>query len=219
MPAAWLVGWMSNNGEEWQVTKVSPHQARILIVDDESLIRIHLRELLVKLGYDVVAEASNGAIAVNLVRKTRPDVVLMDIKMPDSDGLDAARQIVHERLAPVVLLTAFTDNELVSAARTAGVAGYIVKPVRETELAPVIEIALARFTELQELRAQVEELEEALETRKLVERAKGVLMETHGLSEGEAFHRMRKTSMDTRKSMKEVAEAIILSHKIQTGAE
>lgn len=210
---------MSNNGEEWQVTKVSPHQARILIVDDESLIRIHLRELLVKLGYDVVAEASNGAIAVNLVRKTRPDVVLMDIKMPDSDGLDAARQIVHERLAPVVLLTAFTDNELVSAARTAGVAGYIVKPVRETELAPVIEIALARFTELQELRAQVEELEEALETRKLVERAKGVLMETHGLSEGEAFHRMRKTSMDTRKSMKEVAEAIILSHKIQTGAE
>jgi response regulator NasT len=143
----------------------------------------------------------------------------MDIKMPDSDGLDAARQIVQARLAPVVLLTAFTDDELVSAARTAGVSGYIVKPVRETELAPVIEIALARFTELEELRAQVEELEEALETRKLVERAKGVLMETHGLSEGEAFHRMRKTSMDTRKSMKEVAEAIILSHKIQTGAE
>ena len=210
---------MAYNGEERQVTKVSPHQARILIADDESLIRIHLRELLAKLGYDVVAEAASGAIAVELVRKTRPDVVLMDIKMPDSDGLDAARQIVHERLAPVVLLTAFTDDELVSVARTAGVSGYIVKPIRETELSPVIEIALARFTELQELRAQVEELEEALETRKLVERAKGVLMETHGLSEGEAFHRMRKTSMDTRKSMKEVAEAIILSHKIQTGAE
>jgi response regulator NasT len=215
----WLVGETSNDGEEWQVTKVSPHRARILIADDESLIRIHLRELLVKIGYDVVAEAANGAIAIDLVRKTRPDVVLMDIKMPDSDGLDAARQIVQARLAPVVLLTAFTDDELVSAARTAGVSGYIVKPVRETELAPVIEIALARFTELEELRAQVEELEEALETRKLVERAKGVLMETHGLSEGEAFHRMRKTSMDTRKSMKEVAEAIILSHKIQTGAE
>jgi response regulator NasT len=208
-----------NNGEERQVTMMSPQQARILIADDESLIRIHLRELLAKHGYDVVAEASNGTGAVELSRKTRPDLVLLDIKMPEAEGLDAARQIVAEQLAPVVLLTAYTDDQLVEAARSAGVSGYLVKPVRETDLAPVIEIALARFTELQDLRRQVAELEEALETRKLVERAKGVLMETHGLSEGEAFHRMRKTSMDTRKSMKEVAEAIILSHKIQTGAE
>lgn len=195
----------------------SPEQTRILIADDESLIRMNLREMLGQQGYDVVAEASTGQGAVDLARKIRPDLVLLDIKMPDLDGLEAAKMIVSEEIAPVVLLTAYSDDELVVTAKAAGVSGYLVKPIRETELSPVIEIALARHEDLRELRQKVLDLEDALETRKLVERAKGVLMEAHGLSEADAFHRMRKTSMDNRKSMREVAEAILLSHKIQTG--
>jgi response regulator NasT len=197
----------------------SPTQSRILIADDESIIRMNLREMLSQQGYDVIAEASTGAMAVELARKTRPDLILLDIKMPDMDGLDAAKIIFDERIAPVVLLTAYSDEELIVKAKAAGVCGYLVKPLRDTELSPVIEIALARFSEFQELHRKVLDLEDALETRKLIERAKGVLMEAHGLGEADAFHRMRKTSMDNRKSMREVAEAILLSHKIQTGSE
>lgn len=195
----------------------SPAQTRILIADDESLIRMNLREMLNQQGYDVVGEATTGRAAVDLAKKIHPDLVLLDIKMPDMDGLEASRILVEAGIAPVVLLTAYSDDNLVADAKAAGVSGYLVKPVRETEISPVIEIALSRFDELKTLQAKVMDLEEALETRKLIERAKGVLMEAHGLSEAEAFHRMRKTSMDNRKSMREVAEAILLSHLIQSG--
>lgn len=195
----------------------SPTHTRILIADDESIIRMNMREMLAQQGYEVIAEAADGRSAIDLAEKTRPDLVLLDIKMPDMDGLEAARVIVSRSLAPVVLLTAYSDDDLVADARAAGVSGYLVKPIRETELAPVIEIALARFGDLRSLRQQVLDLEEALETRKLIERAKGVLMEMYNLSEADAFHRMRKTSMDNRKSMKEVAEAILLSQKLQMG--
>ncbi len=199
------------------MTTASPSPARILIADDESLIRMNMREMLVQQGYEVVAEAANGRSAIELAAKTHPDLVLLDIKMPDVDGLEAARVIIDQNSAPVVLLTAYSDDDLVADARSAGVSGYLVKPIRETELAPVIEIALARFRDLRSLQQKVLDLEEALETRKLIERAKGALMEQYGLSEGDAFHRMRKTSMDNRKSMKEVAEAILLSQKLQMG--
>jgi response regulator NasT len=193
----------------------SPSLIRILIADDESLIRLNLRDMLSQQGYEVVAEASTGRQALDLARKLQPDLAILDIKMPEMDGLEAARAIVSEDIAPVVLLTAYSDDELVSTARKAGVSGYLVKPLRETELAPVVEIALARFADLRDLRQRVTDLEDALETRKLVERAKGILMDSHGLSESEAFRRMRKTSMDNRKSMREVAEAILLSHELQ----
>lgn len=178
---------------------------------------MNLREMLDQQGYDVVGEATTGRGAVDLAKKIQPDLVLLDIKMPDMDGLEASRVLVEAGIAPVVLLTAYSDDDLVADAKEAGVSGYLVKPIRETEIAPVIEIALSRFDELKSLQAKVMDLEEALETRKLIERAKGVLMEAHGLSEAEAFHRMRKTSMDNRKSMREVADAILLSHLIQSG--
>jgi response regulator NasT len=192
-------------------------RARIIIADDESLIRMDLREMLGHLGYEVIAEASDGQTAVELARKLLPDLVIMDIKMPDMDGISAASELSREHIAPVVLLTAYSENSLIGRAKDAGVCGYLVKPFRETELMPVIELALARFSELRDLEREVTDLKEALETRKLVERAKGVLMEVHGLREADAFNRMRKTSMDNRKSMREVAEAILLTHEVQTG--
>jgi two-component system, response regulator PdtaR len=192
-------------------------RARIIIADDESLIRMDLREMLGHLGYEVVAEASDGRSAVELAKKLLPDLVIMDIKMPDMDGIAAASDLARDHIAPVVLLTAYSENSLIGRAKDAGVCGYLVKPFRETELMPVIELALARFNELRDLEREVTDLKEALETRKLVERAKGVLMEVHGLREADAFNRMRKTSMDNRKSMREVAEAILLTHEVQTG--
>ena len=192
-------------------------RARIIIADDESLIRMDLREMLGHLGYEVVAEASDGRSAVELAKKLLPDLIIMDIKMPDMDGIAAASELARDHIAPVVLLTAYSENSLIGRAKDAGVCGYLVKPFRETELMPVIELALARFNELRDLEREVTDLKEALETRKLVERAKGVLMEVHGLREADAFNRMRKTSMDNRKSMREVAEAILLTHEVQTG--
>ncbi|RIK42611.1 MAG: response regulator [Chloroflexi bacterium] len=192
-------------------------KARIIIADDESLIRMDLREMLSHLGYDVIAEASDGRSAVELARKLLPDLVIMDIKMPDMDGITAADELGRGKVAPVVLLTAYSEQSLIGRAKEAGVCGYLVKPFRETELMPVIELALARFLDLRDLEREVTDLKDALETRKLVERAKGVLMEVHGLRESEAFNRMRKTSMDNRKSMREVAEAILLTHEVQTG--
>ena len=191
---------------------------RIVIADDEPLIRLDLREMLTELGYDVVGEAGDGQAALELARKLLPDLVIMDIRMPGVDGIAAAEELTREKIAPVVLLTAYSDQGLVERAKDAGVVGYVVKPFRQTELLPVIELSIARFDEFRSLEREVGDLKEALETRKLVERAKGILMETHGLRESEAFHRIRKTSMDARKSMKEVAEAVLLAHEMDRRA-
>lgn len=199
------------------LTPVPPKPSRIIIADDESLIRLDLREMLTHLGYDVIAEAGDGRTALDLAKKLHPDLVIMDIKMPDLDGIAAAEELTREKIAPVVLLTAYSDQALVERAKDAGVVGYVVKPFRETELMPVIELSLARFEEFRSMEREVGDLKEALETRKVIERAKGVLMEVHGLRESEAFHRIRKTSMDARKSMKEVAEAILLTHEMDFG--
>ncbi|MBA2759454.1 MAG: response regulator [Chloroflexia bacterium] len=188
---------------------------RIIIADDESLIRLDLREMLTHIGYDVVAEAGDGRTAIDLAKNLRPDLLIMDIKMPDLDGIAAAEELTRERIAPVVLLTAYSDQALVERARQAGVVGYVVKPFREAELMPVIELSRARFDEFRTLEREVGSLKDALETRKVVERAKGVLMESRGMRESEAFHRIRKASMDARKSMKEVAEAILLAHDME----
>lgn len=186
---------------------------RIVIADDESIIRLDLKEMLSSLGYAVVGEAGDGASALNLARQLRPDAVIMDIKMPGVDGIEAASMLTRERVAAVVLLTAFGQQDLVERAKEAGVVGYLVKPFRETDLGPAIEVAIARFQEFRSLEAEVEDLKEALETRKLVDRAKGVLMHSQGLSEAEAFRRIQKMSMNTRRPMKEIAEAILLAHE------
>jgi response regulator NasT len=190
-------------------------RVRIVIADDESIIRMDLREMLIHLGYDVIGEAADGRTAIDLAQKLQPDLVVMDIKMPDLDGIEAAARLTRERLAPVVLLTAYSEQNLIGRAKSAGVSGYLVKPFRESELMPVIELALARFRDLQRLEQEVEDLKDALETRKLIERAKGILMELHGLSEADAFNRMRRASMDSRKSMREVAEAILLTYQVE----
>jgi two-component system, response regulator PdtaR len=191
-------------------------QPRIVIADDESIIRMDLREILTNLGYDVVGEAGDGRTALELARKLQPDLVILDIKMPTMDGIEAAQHVTAERLAPVVLLTAYSERALVGRAKDAGVTGYLVKPFRESELMPVIELALARFAEVQSMEAKIGDLNEKLESRKIVERAKGILMEVHGLSEAEAFNRIRRTSMDSRKSMRDVAEAILLTHQVES---
>ncbi len=197
-----------------------PDRIRVIIADDESIIRMDLREMLNNLGYLVVGEVGDGRSAVNLARELRPDVVIMDIKFEgeEFDGIDAACILTQERIAPVLLLTAYSQRDLVVRAREAGVVGYLVKPFREADLAPAIEIALARFGEFQAMEKQVGDLQEALETRKFVDRAKGILMDTQGLTEAEAFRRIQKMSMNTRKAMKEVAEAIILAHQTQQQA-
>lgn len=186
---------------------------RIVIADDEPLIRIDLRENLEGLGYEVAGEAADGKHAVELARTLRPDLVLMDIKMPEMDGIAALRVLTEENIAPVLLLTAYDDRELVQQASDAGAVAYLVKPYRQSDLQPAIEVALARFGELRTLRSELQDVREALTVRKLVERAKGLLMETQGLKEAEAFRRIQKLSMDTRKSMKDVAEAILLAHQ------
>jgi response regulator NasT len=199
---------------------VTPHDTRVrrrrvVIADDESIIRLDLGEMLTNLGYEVVGEGSDGAVAVDLAHRLRPDLVIMDIKMPGMDGIAAAHELTRARVAPVLLLTAYSEQHLVERAREAGVVAYLVKPFREAELLPSIEIALARFAEFQTVEQEVHSLKEALETRKLIEQAKGILMETQGLKESEAFHRIRKASMDTRKSMREIAEAILLTHQLE----
>ncbi|MBC8077243.1 MAG: response regulator [Chloroflexales bacterium] len=192
-----------------------PQQIRLVIADDESLIRMNLKETLVGLGYLVIGDASDGVTVINLARELRPDLVLMDIKMPRLDGIQAAKVLTEEKIAPVLLLTAYSDRELVDRAREAGVVNYIVKPFRDAELMPAIEIALARYKEFLEMDHQVADLKETLDTRKLVERAKGVLMDSQGLKEAEAFRKIQQLSMNTRKSMKEIAQALLLAHEIE----
>ena len=189
-------------------------QLRLVIADDESLIRMNLKETLVGLGYLVVGEAGDGVSVVNLARELRPDLVIMDIKMPKLDGIQAAKMLTEDKIAPVLLLTAYSDRELVDRAREAGVVNYIVKPFRDAELLPAIEIAMARYAEFQEIDKKVGDLQETLETRKLVERAKGVLMDTQGLKEQEAFRKIQQLSMNTRKTMREIAQAILLTAQI-----
>ena len=192
-------------------------RTRIIIADDEAIIRMDLREMLSNLGYLVIGEVGDGRSAVNLARELRPDLIIMDIKMPDMDGIDAAKILTEEKIAPVLLLTAYSQRELVSRAKEAGVAGYLVKPFRESDLSPAIEVTLARFAELGALEKEVGDLQTALETRKFVDRAKGILMDTQDLTEAEAFRKIQKMSMNTRKPMKEVAEAIILAHEAGKG--
>jgi AmiR/NasT family two-component response regulator len=188
---------------------------RIIIAEDDSVIRMDLKEELQRQGYLVVGDAGDGQSAVNLTRELRPDLVVMDIRMPEMDGISAAEILTREKLAPVVLLTAFSDQELIDRARNAGVVHYVTKPWRASDLKPAIEIALNRFQEFRAMETKVRDLEDHLATRKVVEKAKGVLMEKHGISEQEAFRRIQKASMNNRKSMKDVAEAILLAEELE----
>jgi len=188
---------------------------RILIAEDESIPRLDLKEMLENLGYQVVGEAADGRAAIELAREVQPDLVVMDVKMPEVDGIAAARVLVEERIAAVLLVSAYSDRDLVDGAKAAGVLGYVTKPFGEAQLVPAVEVALARFREFQALAKELGDTRTALETRRVVERAKGILMDRHGLKEEEAFRRIQKLSMDTRKSMREVAEAILLARQAE----
>lgn len=187
---------------------------RIVIADDEPIIRMDLRRTLENMGHVVVGEAADGSQAIDLTRDLKPDVAILDVKMPVMDGIDAAKVISTEGIAPVLLLTAYNQKDLVERAREAGVFAYLVKPFKEADLMPQIEIAIARFEEFLELEKEVSELENKLETRKAVDRAKGILMDQYGLKEQDAFRRIQVQSMNTRKSMREIAEAIILANSV-----
>ena len=182
---------------------------RAIVVEDEALIRMDIVETLREGGFDVVGEASNGEEALALAREFKPDVIVMDVKMPVMDGITAAEHIAKERLAPVVLLTAFSQTELVERARDAGAMAYVVKPFTPADLLPAVEIAASRFVEIRALENEIADINERMETRKTVERAKGILMEKMQLNEPEAFRWIQKTSMDRRLTMREVAEAVI----------
>ena len=190
-------------------------QTKVVIADDDPIIRMDLREMLAGMGYDVEGEAGDGKTAVDLARKGHPDLVIMDIRMPELDGIEAARILTSERIAPVLLLTAYSEPDLVQRAAQAGVIGYLVKPFREAQLGPAIEVTLARFREFEQVHKELGDVREALEARKMIERAKGILMSKSGLSEPEAFRRIQKHSMDTRKTMREVAEAIVLASEME----
>ncbi len=183
---------------------------RILIADDEAVIRLGLRAMLEDQGYQVVGEAADGWRALDLVQKLRPDLVFLDVKMPGVDGLQAARTLFAGRAVPVIILTAYADRALVAQAKEAGALAYLIKPVRESDLAPAVEMALGRFQEIQDLRQETSDLEDTLETRKLIERAKGVLMRREGLDEPAAFARLQKQARDRRKTMKEIAQGILV---------
>ena len=182
---------------------------RVVIAEDEALIRLDLAEMLAEEGYDVVGQAGDGEAAVALAEEHRPDLVVLDVKMPRLDGIAAAQRIAEQRIAPVVILTAFSQRELVERARDAGAMAYLVKPFTKDDLVPAVEMAVSRFAELQMLEAEVADLTERLETRKLVDRAKSILQTEYGLTEPAAFRWIQKTSMDRRMSMQQVAEAVI----------
>ncbi len=187
---------------------------RIIIADDEALIRQDLREMLTNLGYLVVGDVGDGRSAVHQARELKPDLLIMDIRMPDMDGIEAARILTEEGIAPVLLLSAYSQRDLVERAASAGVSGYVIKPFDESNLLPAIEVVLARFNEYQEISKEAARLEERLETRVVVDRAKGILMDHRGMSEQEAFRNIQRISMNSRKSMREVADAIILAHQM-----
>ena len=186
-----------------------PAAKRILVAEDEAIIRLDLAEMLGEAGYDVVGQAGDGEQAVAMATELRPDLVIMDIKMPVMDGITAAEQIGKERICPVVMLTAFSQTELVERARDAGVMAYIVKPFTSGDVTPAIDIALSRWGELKALEAEVADLGDRLETRKAVDRAKGVLMTKLKITEADAFRWIQKTAMDRRMGMREVAEAVV----------
>ena len=182
---------------------------RVVIAEDEAIIRLDLKETLEEEGYEVVGETGLGDEAVRLVRELRPDVAILDIKMPGMDGLTAAREITSERLSAVLILTAFSQRDLIEQARDAGALAYLVKPFQRSELIPAVEVALGRHKEIQALHAEVKGLEDQLDTRRVVDRAKGILMDTHKLSERDAFDRIQKTAMRERLTMKVVGQRII----------
>jgi response regulator NasT len=182
---------------------------RILVAEDESIIRLDLRDLLERAGFEVCAEARDGEEAVDLARSEQPDLAIMDVKMPRLDGIEAARRILEERPIPIVMLTAYGQEEIVSRAVEAGVFGYLVKPFREQDLLPAIQAARARHEELQAVREEAESLAEALAARKVIERAKGLLMQKEGLSEDAAFARLRKASQVSGRPLKVIAEAVV----------
>lgn len=190
-------------------SKKAANPPRVLVAEDEALIRLDLVELLTEAGYEVVAQATNGEEAVSLARETNPDVVVMDMKMPKLDGIAAADIIAGERIAPVVMLTAFSQRELIEQAKEAGVMAYVVKPFDASDVIPAIEIAIARFAQIMELEREFADANERLQSRKIIDQAKGMLQESLGLTEPEAFRWLQKTAMDLRKSMREVAQGVI----------
>jgi response regulator NasT len=183
------------------------NKIRILVAEDETIIRLDLIEMLTESGYEVVAQAENGALAIELAKQFKPDLAILDVKMPEVDGITAAEQIIS--ISPVLMLTAFSQRELVERARDAGVMAYVVKPFSISDLVPAIEIAISRHRQMKSLEEEVADLYERLETRKIIDRAKGILMKAMGLSEPESFSWIQKTAMDRRISMKQVAQAII----------
>ena len=187
---------------------------RNLIADDESIIRLDLKKILESMGHKVVAEASDGKAAVEQAHKNELDLAILDIKMPEMDGLDAANILTQEKICPVLLLTAYSQQDLIDRAKEAGVFGYLVKPFKEADLLPAIEIAISRYKEMTALEKELGSVQDALETRKLVDRAKGILMDKRGMRETEAFRWIQLQSMNTRKSMREIAEAVILTQDV-----
>ncbi|WKX69768.1 ANTAR domain-containing response regulator [Streptomyces sp. XD-27] len=188
---------------------VPPYTTRVVIAEDEALIRLDLKEMLEEEGYSVVGEAGDGETAVALAQEHRPDLVILDVKMPVLDGISAAERIAADSIAPVLMLTAFSQRELVERARDAGAMAYLVKPFSKSDVVPAIEMAVSRFAELKALEKEVSDLSQRLETRKLVDRAKSILQTQYGLTEPAAFRWIQKTSMDRRLSMQQVAEAVI----------
>jgi two-component system, response regulator PdtaR len=182
---------------------------RVVIAEDEAIIRLDLRETLEEEGYEVVAECGRGDQALELVRQHRPDLAILDIKMPGIDGLEAARHITAERICGVLMLTAFSQREVIEEARDAGALAYLVKPYQKSDLIPAIEVAIGRFREMQHLSGEVDALGEQLEARKVIDRAKGVLIDTHGMKEGDAFTFIQRTAMSERSRMRDVAERIL----------
>ena len=196
--------------DEGRATPAAPAAGlKVLVVEDEALIRLDLAEMLTEEGYVVAGEAGDGEQAVELARRLRPDLVIMDIKMPKVDGIAAASMIVDERIAPVVMLTAFSQRDLIEQARDAGAMAYLVKPFARHELVPAIELAVSRYSEKRALEDEVATLSERLETRKVVDRAKGLLMTRQQMTEPEAFRWIQRTAMDRRTTMKAVAEAVV----------
>jgi response regulator NasT len=190
-------------------TTTEPAALRVVVAEDEALIRLDLVEMLREEGYEVVGEAGDGEQAVRLAQELRPDVVMLDVKMPVLDGISAAERIAAARIAPVVMLTAFSQRELVERARDAGAMAYLVKPFTKGDLVPAIELAVSRYAEITTLESEVADLEERFETRKRVERAKSLLQQKYALSEADAFRWLQKSAMDRRLSMREVADVVI----------